>query len=162
MSKVVKIQKVKPSGFGEDIMDWIKDGRLFILMRKMMIEQREWTRTSEWKSTDHSSSNQECQWEELFTPTAATSHCTTWIEEPLLCNSTSMKSQRQSNLTNGSICLCQWVETTSWLNQLTQDGSNFSDGKLHTSSMKEERSWMFQEDKIIMDKTFTCGRSTVD
>jgi hypothetical protein len=41
MSKVVKTQKVKPSGLGEDIMDLIRDGRLFILMIKKMIEQRE-------------------------------------------------------------------------------------------------------------------------
>lgn len=41
MSKVAKTQKVKPSGFGEDIMDLIRDGRLFILMIRMMIEQRE-------------------------------------------------------------------------------------------------------------------------
>jgi hypothetical protein len=41
MSRVAKTQKVKPSGFGEDTMDLIKDGRLFILMIKKMIEQRE-------------------------------------------------------------------------------------------------------------------------
>jgi hypothetical protein len=41
MSKVAKTQKVNPSGFGEDTMDSIKDGRLFILIRKMMIEPRE-------------------------------------------------------------------------------------------------------------------------
>jgi len=41
MSKVVKIQKVKPYGFGEDTMDSTRDGRLFILMIKMTIEPRE-------------------------------------------------------------------------------------------------------------------------
>jgi hypothetical protein len=34
MSKVVKTQKVKPSGHGEDTMDSTKDGRLFILKTK--------------------------------------------------------------------------------------------------------------------------------
>jgi hypothetical protein len=40
MSKVAKTQKVKQSGLGEDTMDLIRDGRLFILMRKMMIEPK--------------------------------------------------------------------------------------------------------------------------
>jgi hypothetical protein len=41
MSKVVKTQKVKPSGHGEDTMDSTKDGRLFILKTKKLIEPRE-------------------------------------------------------------------------------------------------------------------------
>lgn len=162
MLKVAKTQKVKQSGFGEDTTDWIRDGRLFILMTKKLIEPREWTKTLVCKSIDHSSCNQECQWEELLTPTAAMSHCTTWTDELLLNNSTLTKSQRQSNQTNGNICLSQWLEITLELFQLTPDGSNFSDINHLMLSTKEERWWMFKEDMIEMVKTSLCTRNMED
>jgi hypothetical protein len=64
MLKEDKIKKVKQFGHGEDITVWTRDGLFYTLLTERLTKRREWTRISEWKSTDHSSCNPECQWKE--------------------------------------------------------------------------------------------------
>jgi hypothetical protein len=46
--------------------------------------------------------------------------------------------------------------------QLMPDGSNCSDTKILTLSMKEERPWMSQAELIMKTEMLLCGENTMD
>jgi len=54
MSQVEKILKVKPFGYGANMMERIRDGKSSILTKQRRLLTKDLTRTSDSMSTDHS------------------------------------------------------------------------------------------------------------
>jgi hypothetical protein len=113
-----------------------KDGRSSMSTRLPRLEPRASTRSSVSTSTDHSTSDQECQCKELQNATVPTMFG--WRDgerTPMPNNGTSMKSQRPSRTTTGShthlISSLMEVQATSDVLQPTQDGGNSSSTKDH-------------------------------
>jgi hypothetical protein len=66
MSTKAKMLKAKRLLFGRDITDQTRDGLSFTLIRQRRLEPRDTIHPSDSTWTEHSTSDQECQWEELL------------------------------------------------------------------------------------------------
>ena len=111
-----------------------RDGRLSTLTKLKQLELRASTRNSVSTSTDHSTSDQECQCKELLSATELTTSGSRDGERMLEPNNgTSMKSQRPSRTTTGSHTHLTFKEMvdplTSDAQLLTLDGGKCSDIK---------------------------------
>jgi hypothetical protein len=94
------------------------------------------------------------------------------LEDTLLEERDNRLGHSRSNLRPSSLIITEATHLTSpatvevltlELPQLTQDGGKCSEWKVNSLLTFEiERSWMSQETEIKKDKTFTCGRNTVD
>jgi len=114
-----------------------KDGRSFMLIRLMLLEPRASTKNSDSTSTDHSTSDPECQCKELLSATVPTMSGSRDGERTLLLsNGTSMRFQRHSRTTTGSPTHLTFRATvdqpTSDVPLPTQDGGKCSDTKIHS------------------------------
>jgi hypothetical protein len=121
-----------------------KDGRSSMSTRLPRLEPRASTRSSVSTSTDHSTSDQECQCKELLNATVPTMFG--WRDgerTPMPNNGTSMKSQRPSRTTTGShthlTSSLMEVQATSDVLQPTQDGGNSSSTKVLPLLTREVR-----------------------
>jgi len=66
MSLVELIKKVNQFSSGEDTTVPTKDGELSTLIKLRMKQPRDLIKNTVFTSIDHSTSDQECQWEELL------------------------------------------------------------------------------------------------
>jgi hypothetical protein len=80
-----------------------------------------------------------------------------------LSNSDSIQSPRLLEACTGLPMYSQWKELTLDAEPSTQDGSNSSNGQLHSLETKRKptRSWMFQVVLIPKTEISTCGNSKV-
>jgi hypothetical protein len=121
-----------------------KDGRLSMLTKLRLSGPRASTRSSDSTSTDHSTSDQECQCKELLSatvPTMSGSRDGERMSEP--SNGTSMRCPRLSRITTGSpthlISKATEDQATSDVPQPTQDGGRCSDTKELLLETRKER-----------------------
>jgi hypothetical protein len=78
-----------------------------------------------------------------------------------------MESQEQLDPNNGRIMhlksnLMEEVQTSDSLLASILDGGNYSEDKVNSLSMKEERSWMFLEDMIMRTRISKSTTSMVE
>jgi hypothetical protein len=148
MSIREKMRKVKPLRLQPEMVTTAttktKDGRSSILTRLRNSEPRASTRSLDSTSTDHSTSDQECQCKELLSATVPTTSGSRDGERTSeLSNGTSMKFQRPSRTTTGSLThlTSKEMEDHPISDALlpTQDGGSYSDTKEATLSTREER-----------------------
>jgi len=129
-----------------------------MLIKPRNSQLRDWTRTLVSKSTDHSISDQECQWGELLNVLELIMWPSREWERMLWDNNgTSTEYPRPLRITNGSLTHLiskVMVDPQIWDAQLpTQDGGNYSDTKMQVSSTKKER-FLISKDQS-MPKTET-------
>jgi hypothetical protein len=129
-----------------------KDGRLSILIRLRLLELKASTKNLVSISIDLSILDQECQCRELLNATVPTTFGSRDGERTLLpSNGISMRSQRPSRITTGSLTHLisnpMVDQTTSDVLPPTQDGGNFSDTKVPQLSTKRARS---SKSKVVL------------
>lgn len=147
MFTVAKMRKADKSLSGTDTTEPTRDGRSHILTRLTRKKRRDWTKISDSKLADHSTSCQECTWIESSHTKVATT-CTSRIswKTTRTSSGSSMELLRLSSLTIRATCQapCQsWATdpTREYHVKLpTQDGGNCSDTTVTTSSTRKERS----------------------
>jgi len=135
-----------------------KDGRLYISTKLKQLELRASTKSSVSTSTDHSTSDQECQCKELLNAMVPTMSGSEDGERTLLLNNgTSMRSPRPSRTTTGrathSISNPTVDLTTLDALQLTQGGGKCSNTKELQLSTREEKFWKSSETLMLNRET---------
>ena len=121
-----------------------------MLTKQRLSDLKDLTRNLVSISTDHSTLDQECQCRELLNAMVPIMFGSEDGERMLLDNNgSSMKSQRLSRITNGSLTHLTSKEMEHQLTLdaplPTQDGGNSLDTKIHLSPMKKERSLRSKE-----------------
>jgi hypothetical protein len=152
----MKKDKLLESGVTMDLL--LKSGKFCMLIKLIKIELRASTRSSDFISTDHSTSDQDFHSKELLNamvPTMSGSRDGEIMLE--INNGTSMKFQRPSRTTTGNhthLTSNQMVTAaTSDVLLLTQDGGNYSDTKDLKSSTREERFLKFKVELMLKTET---------
>jgi hypothetical protein len=144
-----------------------KDGKSCTLIKLTNSELRDSTKNSDSISTDHSTSDPECQCKELQNVLVQTMLFLRDGERMLLLNNgISMKSQRLSRTTTGSHIHLIFNPTVTLLTsdalQPTQDGGRCSDTRKFMLPMREEKFWMLLETSIRKTETSEYTRRTME
>jgi hypothetical protein len=129
---------------GEDTMVQIRDGLLPILIKLLRKQPLDTRANGASISADHSTSDQDSQCRELLNVSVLTIlSLRNGPREEKLSNSDSMLLPRPLEVCTGLLTFSQWKELTLDAEPSTQDGSNSSNGKLHSSETprKKAKSW---------------------
>ena len=134
-----------------------RNGEFFILTKLLRLKQRDSMKSSASTSIDHSTSDPDCQCKELLNVTELTTSGSRDGERMLLLNSgTSMRSQRQSRTTTGSLTHLtsnpMEDQATSDALELTQDGGRCSDSRDNMSPTRKVRFLKLLEELILKNR----------